>query len=295
MKVKKILFVLVLLLVPIFCFAENQTNSTSTFQTESIFEEFFPEPSLLLSDGCGTIFCDDFNSYNDGDLNSQGGWYEVGYNSFKVVVGDSENPESVSYGKQVNNVVYGDPIVSLKTGTALSDGRIIYYIKRTKNNSGELDFILGADSVPNSIYIVFYQDGHIYYLTTGYTFIDYGTYNDNQWYLVEIEWRSSDYKYRVKCGLGAWTDWIIPPNIWGAGIHGLNVVKLDSYHPNGTDSFDYIAENPYTPPPPATTTPYIVNTFYIFWFVFSEYFFAIWVLALFVSIVVALVYLTSRR
>lgn len=37
------------------------------------------------------------------------------------------------------------------------------------------------------------------------------------------------------------------------------------------------------------------NTFFAFWYIFSEYFFAIWGFAFFVSIVVALIYLTARR
>ena len=44
-----------------------------------------------------------------------------------------------------------------------------------------------------------------------------------------------------------------------------------------------------------TPTILLQNTFFAFWYIFGEYYFAIWGFALFISIVVALVQLTSRR
>jgi hypothetical protein len=188
-----------------------------------------------------TIFEDNFNSYVDGDLNGQGGWTAPGvYDIQGVIV--KEGAKAV----QCSSTTTED--IAKKTGTATGgDGRITVYIRVNVTNS-VANFIL-LDNAENQIMSVFFHtDGYIkwYYGSLYYSAIQ--AYNANQWYCIEIEWKASDKKYRVRIDGGTWTDW--QPCMYNRDPTTANKVWLDvrgDVKPI-TAYFDYIAEYPYVPP-----------------------------------------------
>jgi hypothetical protein len=200
-----------------------------------------------------TIFEDNFNSYNDGNLEGQGGWthYDV-YTDHSQVQGIVVKEGA----KAIKNSYAGDQVL-VHSGNALKDGRITFYF-RTINHSGwysgrdfQFRCTYGAWGAP-TIIVGVYQDGYIklYNGATG-QFVNIQTYNDDQWYCVEIEWRSSpDYKYRVRINGGTWTDWYA--GLGGNWTNGLNYIGFNFDFRNCTGDFgtyfDYIAEYPYVPP-----------------------------------------------
>jgi len=191
-----------------------------------------------------TIFEDDFNSYNDGDLNGQGGW--SGDKSF-----DIQGTTTKEGAKAVQNAdTGGSYIVVAKTGTAQSDGRISIYLRRSSQItahglmtrielfSGTTQCIvvgLGYDSGSGKYLVGYYAGGW------QWTNVSWSA---NTWHNIEIEWRSSDHQARFRVDGGPWTDWVVANNTsWTT----LDIVKLAvQYQTGGASYFDYIAEYPYT-------------------------------------------------
>jgi len=183
-----------------------------------------------------TIFEDNFNSYNDGDLNGQGSW--SGNSTFKI---------QGTTVKEGTKAVYWDGSVAdatiHKTGTTVADGRITFYLRAGQTNKRGLVYI--REGTDNKFWVGFYDDGYIKYSgSSGDT--NFGTYSANQWYEFEVEWRSSDKKFRLRVNGGTWTDWFLP--FYGGFSSGVNDFLLHTQNPAGEIWVDYIAEEPYSPP-----------------------------------------------
>ena len=63
-------------------------------------------------------------------------------------------------------------------------------------------------------------------------YINFATYNDDEWTLLEVEWRSSDTRARYRVNNGTWTDWYIFANT--ASFTGFDYVNFDFYLPSGS-------------------------------------------------------------
>lgn len=187
-----------------------------------------------------TIFEDDFNSYTDGDLNTQGGWGgKITFDVQGVVVKEG--------AKAVINQTAGDQTMS-KDGVALTDGKISFYARvhdHANWGSGKyIIFVIHSGSPwlthPSILAAKFGQDGWLAY--DGGNILEF---NDDQWYLIECEWRSSpDYKERVRIDGGAWQDWAA--GYGGDWTAGLKAFGINYYCASGDPAyFDYIAEEPY--------------------------------------------------
>lgn len=205
---------------------------------------FFP----LISYGA-TIISEDFNSYNNGDLDGQGDWVKTS-NTISVRGYTTGNPEGS--GKEIYSGGTAADSDYYIIGTAQTDGRITFYERKKLNNEGYTYFILHDGSDNYNINVMFNSSGRIVYRGGG-VWNDLQGYSADTWYMIEIEWRSSDGKVRYQIDGGGWTDWV---NKAAAGTPE----KVALYHShasvNDEVSVDYIMENPYEEeePPPAGPT-----------------------------------------
>ena len=125
-----------------------------------------------------TLFTDNFNSYNDGDLNGQGSW--SGDTDFDV-----QSIITVE-GKAVKIVGTGIESIS-KTGTQLSEGRITVYHRRTTADTKETFPIRLYEDTTICTGVRFGNTaGQIDFLTDG-VWVDSG-YNfvADTWYCIEV-------------------------------------------------------------------------------------------------------------
>jgi len=70
--------------------------------------------------GATTIFKDDFNSYNNGSINGQGGWVSSGFQVQDNVV--NEGVKAIS--------AEGRSKQAIKEGNSLNDGTITFYVRK---------------------------------------------------------------------------------------------------------------------------------------------------------------------
>jgi len=191
-----------------------------------------------------TLFEDDFNSYNDGDLNGQGSW--SGSTGCQVQAGSSDNPEGSGVGKEVKCVLAdGNDWLIDKIETATADGRAVVYFK-VSNTTYNYDgvWVYASDALGFRLTIV----GTAVFLI-GNTVP--GAISANTWYPLIMEWRSSDNKCRASLDDVNWTDWITQE---GVAI-SLDRIRIEGYSLGGSHDFyfDYIAENPYGEETPTTS------------------------------------------
>lgn len=191
-----------------------------------------------------TILEDDFNSYNDGDLNGQGSW--AGNTVFDVqgilVYEGAKGIKAI--GTAANQLI-------AKTGSQLSEGRITIYHRRTTLGGSVADysfpFRLYEDTtictgvgfgINNSTSIDLMTDS--VWVDTGYNFAV------DTWYEIEVEWRedAGNPQTRMRVDGGAWYGWYDTYQDW---VTGLNKVEL-RLNGDATAYWDYIAENPYAVP-----------------------------------------------
>lgn len=169
-----------------------------------------PEPSTPPT--YESIVIDNFNTYTDGSLTGQGGWTSNGQN---FVVQGTIVFEGL---KALYNNTVADSVIT-KSGNLLSDGKQAFYI-RTKDRSSWGSYPNGnvqvrvlkgqwsGSELRNFVAVSFKSDGNIaYYDWTSGIFQNFATYNDNEWILLKIEWRSSDKTARYRINSGTWTDW----------------------------------------------------------------------------------------
>jgi hypothetical protein len=183
-----------------------------------------------------TIFEDNFNSYNDGDLNGQGGWSKLQGTGTINVQGTivKEGAKAVSTANTTNAEYIKDG------ASPVPDGRIVVYVYPKATNGQEFYFYLKTTAGTNVIATYFANNGKVKYYSGDW--VEYGPYIANAWNCWEIEWRSSDGKARYRLNGGAWTNWVprlstaYPQRVWVQGWY------------SGENIFDYIAEYPYVPP-----------------------------------------------
>ncbi|KKT93461.1 MAG: hypothetical protein UW94_C0006G0031 [Parcubacteria group bacterium GW2011_GWA2_45_14] len=156
---------------------------------------------------------DNFNDYTNGSVVGQGGW-ESYVNGENFIVQDAVTNE----GDKALHISALADSVATKKGTPRSDGRQAVYV-RTENRSswgpypdGNAQFRVTKNSWAGGTDIfaavTFKSDGNVaYFDPISESYQDFDTYNDNEWTLLEIEWRSSDKMARYRMNEGTWTDW----------------------------------------------------------------------------------------
>lgn len=157
------------------------------------------------------IVVDDFNSHTDGSIVGQGGWQSYVNGDHFVVQGDIVFEGT----KAVHNNSFGDSGVG-KQGTPRADGQQAVCFRTENRDSwgfysadGNVGFRVSQGFNGTTFASVsLKKDGHVaYYDPVADVYSDFATYNDNEWTLLEIEWRSSDKKARYRVNAGTWTDW----------------------------------------------------------------------------------------
>jgi len=170
-----------------------------------------PPSNCASIEGSQPIVDDDFNSYTDGSIVGQGGWVSYVNGDHFVVQGNTV----FEGAKAVHNNSFGDSVAG-RYGTQRADGKqTVCFRTENRDNWGfySADGNAGvrvSDGFNGTIFasVSLKKDGHVaYYDTVADVYSDFATYNDNEWTLLEIEWRSSDKTARYRVNSGAWTDW----------------------------------------------------------------------------------------
>lgn len=152
------------------------------------------------------LLTENFDGYNDGDLNGQGNW--AGSTDFDI------QGTVVKEGAKAVTLSGGNSRSIVKTGTSTADGTLSFWHRQDVDPARAVDIDSGLiiqDSDGTNIYIVRFRRlsdnsaREIAYNDGDYQTI--GAFTDSVWYKVEIEWRSSDNKARYRIDEGNWTAW----------------------------------------------------------------------------------------
>ena len=157
-----------------------------------------------------SVVIDNFNGYTPGSIVGQGGWNDRVNGTNFIVQGAVvfEGSGAIYNNNQADSVV-------TKLGTPLSNGKQAVYV-RTENRSewglyedgnAQVRILKGSWDSASMAAVSFKSDGHAaYYDSAADDYINFASYNDGEWTLLEIEWRSSDKTARYRINSGAWTD-----------------------------------------------------------------------------------------
>jgi hypothetical protein len=183
-----------------------------------------------------TIFEDDFNSYDDGDLNGQGGWTAPSGVDIQGTV--------VKEGAKAVKVTASIDQVSSKSGNAVATGKVTIYCRQNNNTDvtarGGIDLKSGSTACG---YIGINATVGKFTIRHGSSDIVIGNLAVDTWHCVEVEWDCDIDQYRARVDGGSWSD-------WGNFRDNNTASTLDNicFPCNGASGyiayFDYIAEEP---------------------------------------------------
>ncbi len=207
-----------------------------------------PSPSPTPTDICSSfindsqpIVVDDFNGYFDGSIVGQDGWQSYVNGDNFVIQGAVVNEGA----KALYNNSFGDSVVG-KQGTSRADGKqAVCFRTENKANWGfysadgnagiRVSKGLNASGAPGLSFasVSLKSDGNVaYYDQAADVYQNFATYNDNEWTLLEIEWRSSDKTARYRVNSGTWTDW--KPFANSASFTGFDYANFGFVLPSGS-------------------------------------------------------------
>lgn len=183
--------------------------------------------TVLQPNDLWAVLNDNFDSYSDGSLDSQGGW--SGDSQFEVqgaVIQSGTNAVKCPSSEGEKNIE--------KSVTQRADGDQVFYFRAS--SVGPITIVSVFLKEDDTICIAIQldgQSGNIVYHDEmgGISFKD--NWAADTWYKIQVQWRSIDTKVRYRVDDGAWTDWVAPHNVWSSGI---NKVGLRS---NGTGAIAY--------------------------------------------------------
>jgi hypothetical protein len=175
-----------------------------------------------------TIFSDNFNSYNDGNLFSQGGWTQVGGN---LTVGATYAYEGAKGAGSVGNTFddYG-----YKDGTGLTTGQITHYFKIGGNNCRWYFYLEDSSNTAIIDFTAWIANGYCKLLGN-----NVGNFTTDVWHSVTIQWTTT--QARVSIDGGTYSSY------YNRTAGDVSRVYVEAYAPAGGSAnylyFDYIAEN----------------------------------------------------
>jgi len=200
-------------------------------------EEFFLE--VVGSEGGyglldPTIVTDNFNSYNDGDLNGQGSWTAHA----NIDVQGTEVKEGTKAIRDSNAHTGTEEMK--KSGSALADGKLTFYFQIAGSGDHNLSFYLVSGGAAN-VFMGFLNGSFRYHNGSAWQ-TGIFDYTLNAWHSFEIEWRASDDKARFRMDEDTWTDWVTNNGTWTT----LDELWISFYivASGQTHYIDYIAEDP---------------------------------------------------
>ncbi|MBI4713330.1 MAG: DUF2341 domain-containing protein [Planctomycetes bacterium] len=193
---------------------------------------YYGNSSATNSSNIGNTFAfgDDFNSYTDGTLNGQGNWS-----------GDSD--------VEVQGTTVSEGIKAIKVKNTAS-ANIYRYFLASGPEDGEMicrmcglgttgyvhQLILGENASGAQFYFTF-ADGNISMFESGaWQLIQ--SFAVNTWYTVQLQWRTSDDKWRAKINNGDWTVW--RANAWGVAWTKIDYIRFASNTPGSNGIVDTI-------------------------------------------------------
>lgn len=181
------------------------------------------------------ILNENFNGYTNGSIVGQGGWYDRANGLPWVVEGSivQEGAKAI-----YNNNTGADSVITKNNGgNKVTDGKQSFYV-RTQNRSNwsnarptnfQLGIFQGSWDGPSRATLGFERDGHVNYVNgSNDARVNFSTYVDSAWNLVEIEWRSSDASARYRINNGTWTSWI--PFTGGGSFTGFDTVGFVTWY-----------------------------------------------------------------
>lgn len=214
-----------------------------------------------FSTSAAIILTDDFNSYNNGNIEGQGGWLGNGVNEFFTVKSDVLGER----GKilESSSGFLGSTISVRKTGSLVSDGTISVDVKTTSG------FFLGlfqlSEGSATRLQVQFMgaptAGGNISYRSSDGKFqMISSSMTPDVWYNLQIEWRSApSHQTRYRINGGVWSAWEAPYRDWVQGLDTVNLVR--GALGNGEYIyFDAIGENPISDKIPVLIVPGITGT-----------------------------------
>ena len=151
-----------------------------------------------------TIFEDNIDGYDNGDLGGQGDWIDMGGAFEKVQVQDTVVLQGEKALTGYSNTTWS---IAYKEGLGVADGSTTFYIRTTSNSYNSAAVYLTEASSP-IVVLSFRDDGYISYLSAcSASYEHISPYFSDIWYAVQIEWRDSDKKVRYQIDQQGWTDW----------------------------------------------------------------------------------------
>ena len=199
-------------LTPSTTYAYVVTSSDTFGRTVTSSVQIFTTTQLPFS--TPSIITDDFNSYSEGSVVDQGGWLNRENGTPWV-----EQGSIVKEGTKAlyNNYSGVNSIITKTSGTALADGKQSFWVRpQNRANWGDYDIgenvqlgiFQGSWDGPSRATLAFMKDGHVAYigLPNIDAYVNFDTYIDNDWNLVEMEWRAIDKTARYRLNGGTWTD-----------------------------------------------------------------------------------------
>jgi len=146
---------------------------------------------------------DNFDSYNNGDLNGQGDWSgDVEFDVQTTIKQAGTKAVKIANLGANYKEIY-------KTFTGEGDGNQVFYIRFASGSDRYAMFHVGEVATGNKarIQIHDYNSGEFrLYASTNEQILS-GLTTD-QWYKCEIEWRTSDDSVRARVNDGTWTNWL---------------------------------------------------------------------------------------
>lgn len=177
---------------------------------------------------------DDFNSYGNGLIVDQGGWFDREHGEVFSVEGAVTHDGSTAIGSG-NQTAFG---IITKTGTPYADGYQSFYFfpEHSSRWASPISFQLGVYQNswdgPSRAVMNFRSDGHAYHTDSRVgPFVEFGTFQDNTWNSAEIEWRAVDTSARYRVNKEAWTDWTpftVNPSYSYFDTVGISAIYLGS-------------------------------------------------------------------
>jgi len=189
--------------------------------------------------GCSLV--ENFDSYNDGDLNGQGGWSgDTLYDVQGTVVQAGTKAVKCAGGAGSGSIG--------KSFSPEASGNQIFYMRSTNPTPRQAVVFYEDDN--QLIHVLFYNGNIVFDGGSGKTTIK-SSVSINTWYKIEVEWRESDGYFRGRVNDGNWTDWVSPLNTYTS----VNKIRLVTYSGTTYDIFVDSFSDPNAPVETPITLP----------------------------------------
>lgn len=160
---------------------------------------------LMFSDvSATTIFQDNFDTYDLGKLDTQGGWIKTSgvYPDVWWVVNDMkfQGVKSAYSGFEIDVGVQ-------KTGNTIPQGKISFYFRYSGKSETDY-FVAGIFELGYSQFPISVRNGEFFYINGSGGVDLYGSVGELIWNYVEIEWDKSVRSIRFNVNNLGWTNWV---------------------------------------------------------------------------------------